>query len=64
MTALAATVGIGNIAGVATAISIGGPGALFWMWVIGVIMGRRQWNISLVKAALDLIGFYFVCSLF
>ena len=32
-TALAATIGVGNIAGVATAISIGGPGAVFWMWV-------------------------------
>ncbi len=32
-TALSATVGMGNIAGVATAISLGGPGALFWMWV-------------------------------
>lgn len=32
-TALSATVGTGNIAGVATAISLGGPGALFWMWV-------------------------------
>jgi AGCS family alanine or glycine:cation symporter len=32
-TALAATVGTGNIAGVATAIAIGGPGAVFWMWV-------------------------------
>jgi len=37
MTALSATVGTGNIAGVATAISIGGPGALFWMWVMGLI---------------------------
>ena len=36
MTALAATVGTGNIAGVATAIAAGGPGALFWMWVTGV----------------------------
>ena len=35
-TALAATVGTGNIVGVATAISIGGPGALFWMWVTGL----------------------------
>jgi AGCS family alanine or glycine:cation symporter len=35
MTALAATVGVGNIAGVATAIASGGPGALFWMWVTG-----------------------------
>jgi AGCS family alanine or glycine:cation symporter len=32
-TALSATVGIGNIAGVATALYYGGPGALFWMWV-------------------------------
>ena len=32
-TALAATVGTGNIVGVATAIKAGGPGALFWMWV-------------------------------
>ena len=33
MTALAATIGTGNIAGVATAIVLGGPGALFWMWL-------------------------------
>ena len=32
-TALAATIGVGNIAGVATAICIGGPGAVFWMWI-------------------------------
>ena len=37
MTALAATVGIGNIVGVATAIALGGPGAVFWMWIIGLI---------------------------
>ncbi|MCH8548853.1 MAG: sodium:alanine symporter family protein [Balneolaceae bacterium] len=35
-TALSATVGVGNIAGVALAIHIGGPGALFWMWVTAV----------------------------
>jgi AGCS family alanine or glycine:cation symporter len=35
-TALASTVGVGNIAGVATAISLGGPGALFWLWVSGL----------------------------
>src|SRR5690606_5233085 len=34
-TALSATVGLGNIAGVALAISLGGPGAVFWMWVTG-----------------------------
>ncbi|WP_047155011.1 alanine/glycine:cation symporter family protein [Aneurinibacillus tyrosinisolvens] len=33
MTAMAATIGTGNIAGVATAVSIGGPGAVFWMWI-------------------------------
>lgn len=37
MTALAATVGIGNIVGVATAITLGGPGAVFWMWVTGML---------------------------
>ncbi len=36
MTALSATVGTGNIAGVATAIIAGGPGALFWMWITGL----------------------------
>lgn len=36
-TALAATVGTGNIAGVATALTAGGPGALFWMWVSALI---------------------------
>jgi len=36
-TALSATIGTGNIAGVATAISLGGPGALFWMWITAII---------------------------
>lgn len=35
--ALSATVGLGNIAGVAVAVALGGPGAVFWMWVIGVL---------------------------
>ena len=35
--ALSATVGLGNIAGVAVAISLGGPGAVFWLWVAGFI---------------------------
>jgi len=34
--ALSATIGLGNIAGVATAISLGGPGAVFWMWIVGL----------------------------
>lgn len=37
MTALAATIGIGNIAGVATALTIGGLGSLFWMWITALI---------------------------
>ncbi len=36
-TALASTVGMGNMAGVATALSIGGPGAIFWMWVMALL---------------------------
>ena len=42
MTALAATVGIGNIVGVATAITMGGPGAVFWMWVTGLVVWLRS----------------------
>jgi len=37
MTALSATVGTGNIVGVATAIMLGGPGAVFWMWMTGLV---------------------------
>ena len=41
-TALAATIGIGNIAGVAGAVTIGGPGAVFWLWVSGLVgMGTK-----------------------
>ena len=41
-TALASTVGVGNIAGVATAITLGGPGALFWLWISGLLgMGTK-----------------------
>jgi AGCS family alanine or glycine:cation symporter len=36
-TAMSSTVGLGNIGGVALAIALGGPGALFWMWVVGLI---------------------------
>jgi alanine or glycine:cation symporter, AGCS family len=36
-TALSATVGLGNIGGVAIAISLGGPGAVFWMWIVGFV---------------------------
>ncbi|WP_018924091.1 alanine/glycine:cation symporter family protein [Salsuginibacillus kocurii] len=37
MTALAATVGTGNIAGVASAVAVGGPGAVFWMWITAFV---------------------------
>ncbi len=35
--AMAATIGVGNIAGVATAMALGGPGAVFWMWVVALV---------------------------
>lgn len=35
--AMAATIGVGNIAGVATAMALGGPGAIFWMWLSGLV---------------------------
>lgn len=44
-TALAATVGTGNIVGVATAITTGGPGALFWMWVAAFL----EWQPNMQK---------------
>jgi alanine or glycine:cation symporter, AGCS family len=47
-TALAATVGMGNIGGVAIAITQGGPGALFWMWVAAVVgMATKYFSCSL-----------------
>lgn len=47
-TALSATVGMGNIAGVAVAIAIGGPGAVFWMWVSALVgMGTKFFTCTL-----------------
>ncbi|MDR9830770.1 alanine:cation symporter family protein, partial [Vibrio sp. FNV 38] len=49
-TALAATVGTGNIAGVATAMAAGGPGAVFWMWVtaaLGMILKQAEVTLGL-----------------
>ncbi len=46
--ALGGTVGVGNIAGVATAIAAGGPGAIFWMWVSGILgMGTKFFEVAL-----------------
>jgi AGCS family alanine or glycine:cation symporter len=55
-TALSATIGTGNIAGVATAISLGGPGALFWMWVtafIGMATKFTECSLSLKFREID-----------
>lgn len=49
MTAMAATVGTGNIVGVATAISLGGPGALFWMWVTGLVGMATKYSEALLS---------------
>lgn len=50
-TALSATVGIGNIAGVALAIHFGGPGALFWMWITAILgMAIKYSEVTLAQA--------------
>lgn len=49
MTALAATVGTGNIVGVATAIGAGGPGALFWMWMTGLVGMATKYSEALLS---------------
>lgn len=48
MTALSATIGTGNIAGVATAIYFGGPGAIFWMWVIALVGMATKYSEALL----------------
>jgi alanine or glycine:cation symporter, AGCS family len=47
-TALAATVGVGNIAGAALAIGVGGPGALFWMWITGLLGMATKYSEALL----------------
>lgn len=49
MTALAATVGTGNIVGVATAIALGGPGAMFWMWITGLLGMATKYSEALLS---------------
>ncbi|MDC7232897.1 MAG: sodium:alanine symporter family protein [Spirochaetales bacterium] len=44
MTSLSATIGTGNIAGVATAIALGGPGAVFWMWMTAAFGGATKFG--------------------
>ncbi|MBD3266648.1 amino acid carrier protein [bacterium] len=48
MTALSATIGTGNIAGVATAIAAGGPGALFWMWITAIFGMATKYSEALL----------------
>ncbi|MFT7126809.1 MAG: AGCS family alanine or glycine:cation symporter, partial [Pseudoalteromonas tetraodonis] len=46
--ALSATVGLGNIAGVAIAIALGGPGAVLWMWIVGFLgMALKSTEVTL-----------------
>ena len=53
-TALSATVGVGNIAGVALAIHIGGPGALFWMWITALLgMATKYAEVTLAQQYRD-----------
>ena len=65
-TALAATVGTGNIAGVATALTAGGPGALFWMWVcagIGMATAYAETMLGMKSRIRDERGGY-ICGPF
>ena len=52
---LASRVGTGNLAGVATAIAVGGPGAVFWMWLIALLGGATYSTADTVRPALQLI---------
>jgi len=61
-TSLAGTVGMGNIAGVATALSIGGPGAIFWMWLLaffGMILKIAEITLGVHYREVDEKGNYF-----
>ncbi|HOT75973.1 MAG TPA: alanine/glycine:cation symporter family protein [Candidatus Wallbacteria bacterium] len=49
MTALAATIGTGNIVGVATAVALGGPGAVLWMWLTGVFGIATKYSEALLS---------------
>ena len=58
-TALAATVGTGNIAGVAGAIAIGGPGAVFWMWISALLgMCTKFTEVTLALACISVCGIW------
>lgn len=56
MTSMAATIGMGNIAGVATAITIGGPGAVFWMWVTALFGMATKYSEAILAVKYRIIG--------
>jgi len=56
MTALAATIGTGNIAGVATAIVTGGPGAIFWIWVYGFLATTVKFSEAVLGIRFRVVG--------
>ena len=56
ITALAATIGTGNIAGVATAVVLGGPGAVFWMWVTALVGMATKYAEAILAVKYRTIG--------
>lgn len=62
MTALAATIGTGNIAGVATAVVLGGPGAVFWMWVTALVGMATKYAEAVLAVKYRIVGKYGMMS--
>ncbi len=56
MTAMAATVGTGNIVGVATAIAIGGPGSVFWLWLTGLVGMATKYTEALLAVKFRVVS--------
>jgi AGCS family alanine or glycine:cation symporter len=56
VTALAATIGTGNIVGVATAVAAGGPGAVLWMWLTGVFGMATKYSEALLSVKYRVVG--------
>ena len=56
MTALSATIGTGNIAGVATAVVAGGPGAVFWMWITAIFGMATKYAEAILAVKYRIVG--------
>src|SRR5256712_10711664 len=56
MTALGATIGTGNIAGVATAVVSGGPGAVFWIWAYSFFAPANHFPVAVLRLQFPLAG--------